>query len=96
MAYYLKEDLRQLWKQQNKDEAQKFLEHWITKARASGVRMLIKFSNTLSAHRTGILSYYDYNNKIKTMQRQSHGFRDKEFFKLKILAIHKARCTLIG
>ncbi len=51
------------------------------------------------AHRTGILAYYDYpistgplegtNNKIKTMQRQAYGFRDKEFFKLKIFAIHK-------
>ncbi len=27
--------------------------------------------------------------KIKTMQRQAYGFRDKEFFKLKIFAIHK-------
>lgn len=106
IAYYLKEDLRQLWNQQSKDEAGKFLEHWIAKARASGVRMLVKFSNTLSAHRTGILSYYDYpistgplegtNNKIKTMQRQSYGFRDKEFFKLKIMAIHQSRYALIG
>jgi hypothetical protein len=28
------------------------------------------------------------NNKIKTMKRQAYGFRDKEFFKLKIMAIH--------
>ena len=40
-------------------------------------------------YRTGILAYYDYpistgplkgtNNKIRTMQRQAYGFRDKEF-----------------
>lgn len=68
--------------------------------------MLIKFSNTLSVYRTGILSYYDYpistaplegtNNKIKTMQRQSYGFMDKEFFKLKIMAIHHSRYAFIG
>jgi len=29
------------------------------------------------------------NNKIKTMKRQAYGFRDMEFFKLKILAIHE-------
>lgn len=68
--------------------------------------MLKKFSNTLSAHRSGILTYYDYpistgplegtNNKIKTMQRDSYGFRDKEFFKLKIFSIHKAKYALIG
>lgn len=105
-AYYLKEDLRQLWNQASKAEAQKFLDYWIAKARASGVRMLIKFANTMAAHRTGILAYYDYpistgplegtNNKIKTMQRQSYGFRDKEFFKLKIFAIHQSRYALIG
>lgn len=105
-AYYLKEDLRQLWLQASKNDAEKFLEQWINKARASGVRMLIKFSNTLSVYRTGILAYYDYpistaplegtNNKIKTMQRQSYGFRDKEFFKLKIYAIHHSRYALIG
>jgi transposase len=106
IAYYLKEDLRQLWNQKNKEEAEKHLQNWIDKARASGVTMLIKFSNTLSAHRTGILTYYDYpistgplegtNNKIKTMQRQSYGFRDKEFFKLKIFALHQSRYALIG
>lgn len=105
-AYYLKEDLRQLWSQPSKADAEIFLEQWIRKARASGVRMLIKFSNTLSVYRTGILSYYDYpistaplegtNNKIKTMQRQSYGFRNEEFFKLKILAIHYSRYALIG
>src|SRR5262249_59833106 len=46
-----------------------------------------------------ILAYYDYpistgplegtNNKIKTMQRQAYGFRDREFFKLKIYALHR-------
>jgi transposase len=36
------------------------------------------------------------NNKIKTMKRQAYGFRDQEFFKLKILAIHETRYALIG
>lgn len=105
-VYYLKEDLRQLWNQKSKAEAEIFIEEWIRKARASGVRILVKFSNTLSAYRTAILAYYDYpistgplegtNNKIKTMQRQSYGYRDKEFFKLKIFALHHSRYALIG
>lgn len=105
-AYYLKEDLRQLWRQENKSAAKEFLEHWIAKAATSGVRMLMKFANTMAAHRTGILSFYDYristgplegtNNKIKTMQRQSYGFRDMEYFKLKIYAIHLSRYALVG
>lgn len=36
------------------------------------------------------------NNKIKTMQRQAYGFRDQEFFKLKIYAIHEAKYALVG
>jgi len=60
----------------------------------------------LAAHRRGILAWYDFNistgplegtnNKIKTMQRQAYGFRDREFFKLKIYAIHEARYELVG
>ena len=38
----------------------------------------------------------DPNNKIKTMQRKAYGFRDKEFFKLKILACHEAKYALVG
>ncbi len=105
-AYYLKEDLRQLWRQLDKKAAENFLYDWAAKARASGIQILIKFANTLCAHRTGILAYYDYpistgplegtNNKIKTMKRQAYGFRDVEFFKLKILALHEAKYALVG
>jgi len=105
-AYYMKEDLRQLWCQPNKRVAEIFLNHWILKARSSKIPMLIKFANTMMAHRSGILSYYDYpistgplegtNNKIKTMKRQAYGFRDLQFFKLKIMAIHEAKYALIG
>tara|TARA_B100001971_G_C18178680_1_gene531420 strand:- start:38 stop:1093 length:1056 start_codon:yes stop_codon:yes gene_type:complete len=105
-AYYLKEDLRQLWTQHNKLAAELFLIDWTERARASGVRILIKFAQTLCAHRTGILAYYDYpistgplegtNNKIKTMKRQAYGFRDIEFFKLKILALHETKYALVG
>ena len=36
------------------------------------------------------------NNKIKTMKRQAYGYRDNEFFKLKIMAIHLAKYALVG
>ena len=105
-AYYLKEELRQLWRQENKEKAREFMNDWINRAGASGVNILQKFANTLRAHRSGILAYYDHpistgplegtNNKIKTMQRQAYGFRDKEFFKLKILALHRTKYALVG
>jgi transposase len=105
-AYYLKEDLRQFWDQPGKRLATAFLKDWIRRAAASGIRMLQEMAKTLAAHRSGLLAYYDAristgplegtNNKIKTMKRQAYGFRDHEFFKLKILAIHETRFELVG
>jgi len=105
-AYYMKEDLRQLWSQEDRSSADNFLNDWICRAQASRISMPVKFSQTLAAHHTGILAYYDYpvstgplegtNNKIKTMKRQAYGFRDIEFFKLKIMAIHETKYALVG
>jgi transposase len=36
------------------------------------------------------------NDKIQTRKRQAYGFRDKEFFKLKIYALHEIRYALVG
>ena len=106
LAYYLKEDLNQVWEQEDGEAAEAFLMDWILRAEASGIRMLIDFAKTLRLHALRILAYYDYpistgpmegtNNKIKTMKRQAYGFRDAEFFKLKILAIHEAKYALVG
>ena len=105
-AYYMKEDLRQFWKQTNKMTATAFLESWIRRARGSDVRILKQLANTLASHKSGLLNYYDYaistgplegtNNKIKTMQRQAYGFRDMDFFKLKIMALHQTKYALVG
>ncbi len=105
-AYYMKEDLRQFWAMRDKVTAEAFLDDWARRARVSKIPILSKFANTLMAYRTGILAYYDYpistgplegtNNKIKTMKRQAYGFRDMEFFKLKIMAIHESKYALIG
>ena len=105
-AYYMKEDLRQIWEQPDKATAARVLADWIRRADASGIKILHKMAATLEAHRHGILAYYDHpisngplegtNNKIKTMQRQAYGFRDHEFFKLKIYALHQTKYALVG
>jgi transposase len=105
-AYYLKEDLRQFWEQTSRRQAERCLDDWIARASSSGVRMLQQFAQTLQSHRHGLLNYYDYpittaalegtNNKIKTLQRQAYGFRDREFFKLRIYALHESRYALVG
>ena len=105
-AYYLKEDLRRLWDEPTKPAASRFLDGWILMAEASGIRVLKSFARTLARYRSGILAWYDHpistgplegtNNKIKTLKRQAYGFRDQEYFKLKIMAIHHSRFELIG
>jgi transposase len=94
-AYYLKEDLREVWNQPGKKQAEKVLDEWIRKALSSGISTFKTMAKTLSSYRSGILAYYNFpistgplegtNNKIKTMKRQAYGFRDMEFFKLKIM-----------
>jgi len=106
IAYYLKEELNEIWEQEDQEEAEALLMDWILYAESTGIRMLINFAKTLRAHAMGILAYYDYpistgplegtNNKIKTMKRQAYGFRDPEFLKLKILGIHDTKYALVG
>jgi transposase len=105
-AYYLKEDLCEFWEQDSQEEAEAFLLDWILQAESTGIRMLHQFARTLRIHAHGLLAYYDYaistgplegtNNKIKTMKRQAYGFRDHQFFILKIYAIHESRYALVG
>jgi transposase len=106
MAYYLKEDLRELWKIKTKPKADKYLVDWVWRASRTGIRRLTKLAQTIGSYKTGILAWFDFqistgplegtNNKIKTLKRQAYGFRDLEFFKLKIKAIHESRYALIG
>jgi len=94
-AYYMKEELRDIWLQPDKNSAETALDEWVKKAAVSGVNMLIKFSKTVASHRSGILAYFDFdglstgplegtNNKIKTLHKMAYGFRDIEFFKRRI------------
>lgn len=58
-AYYLKEQLREIWMQVNKDEAEKVMNDWVKQARGSKVTQLLKMAATIMAYRTGILAWYD-------------------------------------
>ena len=105
-VYSMKEDLRQLGLQKNRSQAARFLCDWIARAQASGISMLKRFAKTLQTHFDGILAYYTYpistgplegtNHKIKTMKRQAYGYRDTEFFILKILGLHLTKYALVG
>lgn len=105
-AYYMKDLLRTFWECWDYQEAAFFLDQWIAEAKEAGIRMLYGMAKTIERHRQGFLNYFFYpistaplegtNNKIKTMKRQAYGFRDMEFFHLKIKAIHLSKYSLSG
>ena len=106
-AYFMKEDLCQIYEQLDKKTAKTFLGDWVKRASSSFIPVLMKMARTIAVHHHGILTYnYDYpistgllkgtNNKIKTMKRQLYGFRDENFVKLNIMALHNAKHALVG
>ena len=105
-AYYLKDDLNQFWEQRNKATASAWLDVWLEDAEKSGIKLLQTFAKTLASRRNSLLAWYDYpistgpleavNNKIKLCNRQAFGYRDPEFFQLKLFALHTSRYALVG
>lgn len=104
-AYYLKESMANIWRQPCKAEGEEFLEEWVRQARQSKVRILEKVANTVAGFKPGILAWYDcrfsnakvegINNKIKVLKRRSYGFRDDNYLKLRLLALHDNSITTI-
>ncbi len=105
-AYYLKDELRQFWSYRSKSEANANIMSWIVKAEGSGVTMLIQFAKTIRKQFKRIIAYYDCpistgilegtNNKIKTLTKQAYGYRDSDYFRLKLLALHRSKYQLAG
>ena len=111
IAYDLKEELRQFWKQSSKRAAEQFLEAWCRRADATDIRQLHTMSKTLKAHRTGLLNWYDepirvsargcgplegINNKIGALQRRVYGYRNYEHLKQRLLTLHHTKFSLVG
>jgi transposase len=102
-AYYLKESMREIWGQVNKTAAANVIDDWIKQAHSTKVPLIQKVANTIATYRYGILAWYDchistakvegINNKIKVLKRNAYGFRDDEYFKLRLYALHERNIT---
>jgi len=105
-GYLLKEDLRRLWTMPSKRKGKRFLNSWIRRAKASELKQFVKLAKTLDRHRRGVLAYFNHrittgpleglNNKIKVLKRQAYGFRDNEYFKLRLAFIHEDTPAFAG
>lgn len=49
-AYYLKEQLKEIWTQANKEDAEKVLHDWVKQAIESKVPQLMKMAATIMTH----------------------------------------------
>jgi len=90
----------------DRKSAEAFLRAWARDAWKSGIKIIMKIANSLIAHLSGILNYFNHkittakveglNNKIKTLKRQAYGFRDIEYFKLRLYHLHRQNYSLCG
>jgi len=97
-AYLLKEELRWFWNISSVELAARFLGNWAEEAYATGIKQFQKLADSVIRHKKGLLSYFSHristgpleglNNKIKVLKRQAYGFRDDEYFKLRLYFLH--------
>jgi transposase len=96
VVYVLKDDLRRLWHFRYPKAARRCWEGWVARAQASGIPALVRFAQRLSLVIDYVINHARYplhtsvlegiNNKIKVMKRRAYGYRDEEYFFLKIRA----------
>ena len=95
-VYVLKDDLKELWRLSDREQARAAWDNWVSCANESGIAPLIAFARKLQKHLKGILAHCSWplhtsllegiNNKIKVIKRTAYGFRDDDYFFLKIRA----------
>ena len=93
-VYVLKDDLSHLWDYVYEGPALKFWEGWYDRAVRSKIEPLKTFAIKLKERIYGILAHCRYplntsilegiNNTIKVIKRMAYGFRDDEYFFLRI------------
>lgn len=106
IAYYLKEELRQLWNLRSIEKMAALFDDWCRRAAEAGIPLLASLARTLQSFRSAILNGWIYpisngkiegiNNKIGAMQRLHYGLRDFHFLSLRILSLHRAKHTFCG
>lgn len=95
-VYLLRDELKRLWFYRKPAWAQKAWEQWCQQAQQSGIAALKLFAERLQNYWHGILARCRHplntsvvegiNNTIKVIKRRAYGYRDEEYFFLKIRA----------
>ena len=92
----MKEALRSIYSMAETDfQAEGAFKNWCSIARETGTEELISMADTVEKHLKGITAFWrtgglsnaameGFNNKIRWLMRQAYGYRDGEYFHLKI------------
>lgn len=96
-AYLLKEQVLDIFDETEPEVAQQRLRKWMRNVEKSGITAYLKVVNTIQDYMYGIINYFKHrltnaaseaiNNKINVIKRRAYGFRDLEYFKLKIIQL---------
>lgn len=102
-AYYLKEDLREIYNQPSVSLAEAKFNEWISMAIETDCKPLIKMADTLYKAKKEILAFFNgglstgkvegINNKIKVLKRNAYGYRDDNYFTLRLYSLHDCHIT---
>lgn len=95
-VYVLKDQLKTLWFAESKTTARSAWLEWAGMALGSGIDALVRFAKKLEPYMEGIVSsalhrlntsvLEGMNNRIKVIKRMAYGYRDTDYFFLKIRA----------
>ncbi len=95
-VYVLKDALKEVWYAPSVREGWRRWRIWLRHARESGLAPLQRFARNLQRYARGILASARFhmhtsllegvNNRIKVIKRMAYGFRDADYFFLKIKA----------
>lgn len=94
-AYILKEQVLDIFDETKETTATNRLFKWINNVVDSGIEEFNAVLKRFKNYMYGIINYFRYqltnaqsegfNNKINVIKRRAYGFRDLDYFKLKIL-----------
>jgi len=95
-VYVLRDALIRLWHYAYPASARKWFEGWYRRAVASRLEPLQRFARSIKDRLHGVLAHCQHpinsgvlegiNNKVKVIKRVAYGFRDQDYFFLKIRA----------
>jgi len=93
-AMLLKDSFQEVYMQNNEETARVCLEAWIQQALLSGLEIFKAIAESFRDKKQFILNWFrkkissaiseGFNNKIKRLKRMAYGYRDVEYFLLKI------------